>query len=166
MPIVNATSTFGNFKWTASCEITDVVRDVLANLGFLWVMQRSPSSNAEKALAGYEKRPTGFKRSEIDFTADAAAQLKTLLSETVEIEDGVKITPNITEVIFHEIGKVAEPKYSDEKKAVQRHIDAKDIVTWVADKVGYTGGGDLTVENVELLKAVKELKLRLLQEQM
>jgi hypothetical protein len=166
MPIVKAESTFGNFKWFASCEITDVVRDVLADLGFLWVMQRSPSSNAEKALAGYEKRPAGFKRSEIEFSDESASRLATMLSDEVEIAENLKIMPNILKVIEHEIGKVAEPKYADEKKAVQRHIDAKDIVSWAADKVGFTGEGDLTVENVEFLKAVKALKQRLLQEQM
>ena len=166
MATVNATSTFGNFKWTASCEITDVVRDVLADLGFLWVMQRSPSSNAEKALAGYEKRPAGFKRSEIDYSNDNADMLKSELSKAVEIDENVSIVPNILSVVFHEIGKVAEPKYADEKKAITRHIEDKDIVTWAADKVGYTGGGDLTVDNIELLKAVKEFKNRLLKEQM
>jgi hypothetical protein len=166
MPIVNATSTFGNFKWIANCEVSETVRDVLADLGFLWVMQRTPSSNAEKALAGYEKRPTGFKRSEIEYSDESAARLTELLSESVEIADDISITPNVLSAVFHEIGKVAEPKYADEKKAVQRHIDAKDIVSWASDKVGYTGGGDLDTNNVEFLKAVKALKQRLLAEQM
>ena len=86
MPIVNAKSTFGNFKWIAKCEVSEVVRDILADLGFLWVMQRTPSSNAEKALAGYEKRPAGFKRSEIDFSDENAKTLAGLLAEAVEIE--------------------------------------------------------------------------------
>lgn len=166
MAIVKAESTFGNFKWFAQCEVSEVIRDILANLGFLWVMQRSPSSNAEKALAGYEKRPAGFKRSEIDFSDEAAAMLKTELGKEVEIDENVKITPEVLNVIFHEIGKVAEPKYADEKKAIQRHIDAKDIVAWASDKVGFTGEGDLDVNNIEFLKAVKEFKLQLLKAQM
>lgn len=166
MAIVKAESTFGNFKWFAQCEVSEVIRDILANLGFLWVMQRSPSSNAEKALAGYEKRPAGFKRSEIDFSDEAAAMLKTELGKEVEIDENVKITPEVLNVIFHEIGKVAEPKYADEKKAITRHIEDKDIASWATDKVGYTGGGDLDTNNVEFLKAVKEFKNRLLKEQM
>lgn len=166
MPIVKAESTFGNFKWFANCEVSDVVRDILADLGFLWIMQRSPSSNAEKALAGYEKRPVGFKRSEIEFSDENASLLKQKLGEGVEIAENVKIEPNILNVILHEIGKVAEPKYFDEKKAIRRHIEDKDIVTWASDKVGYTGGGDLDESNVEFLVAVKALKARLLAEGM
>jgi hypothetical protein len=166
MPIVNAESTWSNFKWFANCEVSDAVRDLLADLGFLWVMQRTPSSNAEKAIAGYEKRPDGFKRSSIEFSDENAELLKSELGKEVEIDENVKIVPNILNVIFHEIGKTVEPKYADEKKAVQRHIEAKDIVQWNADKVGYLGDGDLDTNNVEFLKAVKELKNRLLKEQM
>jgi hypothetical protein len=166
MAIVKADSVFGNFHWFAQCEVSDVVRDILANLGFLWIMQRSPSSNAEKVLADYEKRPAGFKRSEIEYSDEKAAELKKLLGEPAEVADDVKITPEVLNVIFHEIGKVAEPKYSDEKKAVQRHIDAKDIVSWASEKVGFTGEGELDTNNIPFLQAVKALKQRLLQEQM
>jgi ABC-type branched-subunit amino acid transport system ATPase component len=166
MPIVNAESTFGNFKWFAKCEVSEAVRDILANLGFLWVMQRSPSSNAEKSLAGYEKRPTGFKRSEIAFSDENAVQLGKLLGASVEIAEDVSITPEILRVVFHEIGAGVEPKYADEKKAILRHIEAKDIVSWASDKVGFTGEGDLDTENVEFLKAVKAFKARVLAEQM
>jgi hypothetical protein len=81
-----------------------------------------------------------------------------LLSEKVEIADGVEIAPMIQSVLFHEIGAGVEPKYKDEKEIVQRHIDAKDIVTWAVDTVGFTGAGDLDTENVQLLEAVKAYK--------
>jgi hypothetical protein len=166
MPIVKAESTFGNFKWFAQAEISDAIRDVLSNLGFLWIMQRTPSSNAEKVLAGYEKRPTGFKRSEIEFSDDNAVTLGKLLGAPVEVAEDVEITPQVLKVIFHEIGAGVEPKYADEKKAIARHIEARDIVTWASDKVGFTGEGDLNAENVEFLKAVKAFKARVLAEQM
>jgi hypothetical protein len=163
---VNAQSQFGNFKWFATAEVSEVQKDILADLGFLWVMQRSPSSTAEKTLAGYEKRPDGFKRSQIEFSDENAQALSKLLGADAEIADGVKITPNITKVEFYEIGAVKEPAYADEKKAVLRHIEAKDIAKWAMDTVGFNGEGDLNVENVALLKAVKEFKNRLLAEKM
>lgn len=162
MAKVKAKSTFGNSKWNGSAEVSDAQRDILADLGFLWVMQRTPSSNAEKQLAGYEKRPNGFKRSDIPWSDEMGAKLKTLLGAKVEIADGIEITPVIEKVEFHEIGAGVEPKYADEKKIVQRHVDAKDIVTWASDTVGFTGEGDLDVENVEFLKAVKAYKQRML----
>jgi hypothetical protein len=163
---VNAESQFGNFKWFATAEVSDTQKDILADLGFLWVMQRSPSSTAEKSLAGYEKRPDGFKRSQIEFSDENAQALSKLLGMDAEIDKGVTITPNITKVEFYEIGAKAEPAYADEKKAVLRHIADKTIATWAMDTVGFSGEGDLDVSNVALLKAVKEFKNRLLAEQM
>jgi hypothetical protein len=163
---VNASSQFGNFKWFATAEVTDTQKDILADLGFLWVMQRSPSSNAEKSLAGYEQRPKGFKRSEIPFSDENAQALSKLLGADAEIEKDVKISPKVTKVEFYEINKVAEPAYFDEKKAVNRHIADKTIATWAMDTVGFSGKGDLDDSNVELLKAVKEFKNRLLAEKM
>ena len=65
----NATSTFGNYRWTGETpELTQEQIQALIDLGFLWVMQRSPSSNAEKTLAGYEKRPEKFERKSIPFS--------------------------------------------------------------------------------------------------
>jgi hypothetical protein len=164
MPTVNAESTFGNFKWFAKADVSDAQASTLADLGFLWVMQRSPSSNAEKVLADYEKRPTGFKRSEIPFSDGNATKLQQLLGAKTAIAEGVEISPNILKVIFHEIGAGVEPKYADEKKIVARHIEKRDIVTWATDTVGFTGEGDLDVDNVEFLKAVKAYKARMLQD--
>jgi hypothetical protein len=163
--MLKAESTFGNFKWFAQCEVSEAIRDMAANLGFLWIMQRSPSSNAEKALAGYEKRPTGFKRSEIEFSEENAKLLATKLGASVEIAENTLITPEILNVIFHEIGASVEPKYADEKKAILRHIEAGDVSDWNVSKVGYEGR-DLTIDNVEFLKAVKAFKARVLAEQM
>ena len=161
MAIVKAKSTFGNSKWEGQAEVTDAQRDVLADLGFLWVMQRSPSSNAEKALAGYEKRPNGFKRSDIPWSPEMGAKLKSLLSQKVEIADEDFINPVIGKVEFHEIGAGVEPKYADEKKIIQRHIDAGDVRDWAAGTIGIDTR-DLTIENVEFLKAVKAYKQRML----
>ena len=170
MATVKAESTFGNSKWQGHAEVSDVQRDVLADLGFLWVMQRSPSSNAEKALAGYEKRPNGFKRSDIPWSDEMGAKLKSLLGGKITIgevpdKDGKLVEVSITAVIdsvkFHEIGAGVEPKYADEKKIIQRHIDAGDVRDWAAGTIGIDTR-DLTIENVEFLKAVKAYKQRML----
>lgn len=162
MPQVKAESTFGNYKWFANAEISAEQAATLANLGFLWIMQRSPSSNAEKVMAGYEKRPEGFKRNSIDFSDAGVKTLSTELSKAIEIADGQSITPVVSKVVFHEIGAGAEPKFAEEKRIVARHVEAKDIATWAIDKVGFTGEGDLDTENVEFLKAVKAYKQRIL----
>ncbi len=161
MAQVKAESTFGNYKWFANAEVSTEQMTTLANLGFLWVMQRTPSSQAEKAMAGYEKRPEGFKRSSIDFNDKGAKQLTAELGKSVEIEKDDEITPVITKVQKHDIGAGAEPKFAEEKKIVARHITAGDVSDWNVSKVGYEGR-DLTVENVEFLKAVKAYKQRIL----
>jgi len=161
---VKAESTFGNFKWFGHAIVNLEQLIILACLGFLWVMQRSPSSAAEKELAGYEKRPAKFERKSIAFSDERSTLLGKLLAKPVEIAKDMLITPIIDKVQFHEIGAGVEPVYKEEKVIVQRHIEAKDIVTWATDVVGFTGEGDLDVENVEFLKAVKAYKQRRLAE--
>lgn len=161
MPQVKATSTFGNYRWTASANITDKQAQILQDLGFLWVMQRTPSTRAEKVMAEYEKRPEGFKRSSIEYTDEGAKTLSEQLGEAVEIADGVSITPEITNVKFHEIGAQKEPQYADEKKVVARHAEAGTLDK-LASKVGYTGDGNLDVENVDFLRSIKAFKAALL----
>jgi len=134
---VNAKSTFGNFKWIATAEVSDEERDILADLGFLWVMQRTPSSNAEKAMEGYEKRPKDFKRSSIAFSPEKADQLKAELSKKVEIAEDVKITPIVDKVEFHEIGAGSVPKFVEEIRIADRHVKAGDFAQWMTDIVGF-----------------------------
>ena len=159
---LTCTSTFGNFQWTATVDVTDEQAVELAKAGLLQIIQRSPASKAEKAMAndgkGYEKRPKDFVRSSIPFSDDNAATLGKFLGEKVEISEGDFIKPSV-KVIFHEIGAAKEPAYAKEKEIVNKHAnDLKDIVTWAVDKIGYTGGGELNANNVELLKAVKAFK--------
>jgi hypothetical protein len=163
---VNATSTFGNYRWTASASVTPEQAAILADLGFLWVMQRSPSSKAEKVMAGYEKRPDNFKRANIPFDDKGVKTLKDELSSAVEIADGVRIKADTMNVVFHEIGATSEPKYAFEKQAITKHINAGDALDWARDVVGYDGEGKIDTENVALLKAVKAFKDRLLAEQL
>jgi hypothetical protein len=156
---VNAKSTFGNFKWTATAEVSDSERDVLADLGFLWIMQRTPSSNAEKAMAGYEKRPKDFKRASIEYSDEKAVQLQSELNKNVEIAEGVKITPVVGKVEFHEIGAGAVPKFVEEIRIADRHVKAGDFAQWMTDAVGVKATvADYENEKTrtEVLQAIKE----------
>jgi hypothetical protein len=150
-------------------DVTEDQAVKLANAGLLQIIQRSPASKAEKSMAndgkGYENRPKDFVRSSIPYSDENAATLAKFLGAEIEIADGVKVTPKVT-AEYHEIGAAKEPAYAQEKQIVQKHIDAKDIAKWAIDKIGYNGGGDLDASNVELLKAVKEFKNRLIAEQL
>lgn len=162
MNTVKANSQFGNFEWFGHAEVTDEQYATLASLGFLWVMQRSPSSNAEKSLAGYKKRPDGFKRSNIQYTAESAVELVKLLSAKAEIADGMEITPVIDNVKEYE-PTVATPKYAEERAIIARHVQKKDIDEWITT-VGYSGD---TVDHegnptTEFLQAVKVYKNKLI----
>jgi hypothetical protein len=161
MHTLTCTSTFGNFKWTAQAQITDEQAVILAEKGLLQIIQRSPASEAEKVLGNYEKRPTDFVRSSIPFSEDNAETLAKFLGAEIELGEGVVIKPSVS-VIEHEIGAASQPKFVEEKQIVERHAKAGDLVAWATDKVGFTGEGDLDVENVEFLKAVKAYKAAIL----
>jgi hypothetical protein len=149
-------------------EVETDVAVALANAGLLQIIQRSPASKAEKSMAndgkGYENRPKDFVRSSIPFSDENAATLSKFLGETIEVAEGIEITPVVT-AKEHVIGATKEPAYAEEKRIVQKHIDSgTKMVSWATDKIGYLGGGDLTPDNVELLKAVKAFKAKLIAE--
>ena len=150
---LNCNSTFGNFKWEASVSVTEEQAEVLASKGLLQILQRSPASEAEKSLGSYEKRPANFERKSIPFNDENATRLSKFLGNSVEIAEGVEITPTV-KVTEHVIGEAVAPKFTDEKKAVQRHIDAKDVQAF-ATKVGFKGEGALDTENLEFLRAIR-----------
>lgn len=165
MKTVKCSSTFGNFEWSGHADVTDEQADVLMNLGGLQVMQRSPSSNAEKVLGDYKKRPENFKRNSIPYSEDNAKVLSAELGKPIEIADGVEISFVIDEVKFYEIGKGAEPKYVDEKSIIARHVKEGDFLDWARDVVGFKGELDREPENnTAFLAEVKAYKQRRLSE--
>jgi hypothetical protein len=166
MPTLKCNSTFGNFKWTAECNVTDEQMLVLANAGLLQVLQRSPASRAEKVLAGYEKRPDKFNRSSIEFSDEAAKTLSTELGKAVEIAEGIEIVPTIS-VSEHVIGESTTPKFVEEKQIVARHVAKGDLAEWASTKIKFAGD---TVDadgnpTTEFLQAVKNFKIALLKAQ-
>jgi hypothetical protein len=166
MKTVKCGSTFGNFQWTGHAEVTDEQAEILQNLGALQVMQRSPSSRAEKTLGKYEKRPDNFKRNSIEFSEANAKTLASELSKPVEIADGVEISFTIDEVKFYEIGKGTEPKYVEEKAIIARHVKDGDFLDWLRETVGFSDDfdGNHPTEDTKVLAAVKAYKQRRLAE--
>jgi len=160
MKTLKAESTFGNFKWVAQAEVEDAVLEILANLGLLQVLQRSPASTAEKLMAGYgKKRPTDFKRSSIAFS-EANAEILTKAMEAAELEVGeLKVKLGIVaEVTEHIPGEGAEYKYVREKAQVAKKAGDEAKLLKLAEVVGYDEEDVelLTVENIEFLKAIRK----------
>jgi hypothetical protein len=168
MTKLKCNSTFGNYKWTATAEVSQEQLEVLASAGLLQVLQRSPASKAEKLMAGYEKRPDKFERKSIPFSKEGQTILENELGSEVELVAKTKDSPAITvqsvvETAFHDIGAGTEPKYLEEKGIIARHVKAGDFAQWMTDKVGFAATV-ADAENVEVLKAVKAYKQKLLAE--
>lgn len=160
MKTVKTKSNAGQFGFSASAEVTEEQYAILANAGWLQVLQRTPATTAEKTLAGYEKRPAGFKRNSIDFTPERAEIFHEIFSKPVEIAEGVMITATEVEVTKHDL-TTADVVMKDERVAYARN--AKDgTLDVAAKKVGYEGElGDGTAENapVEFLRAIRAWKI-------
>lgn len=154
-------SRFGNFKWIAEADIADALIPTLLQLGCLQLGQRSPSTAAEKEMAGYEKRPAKFERDSIDFSDEAAAILAKHLSamkvETGRNEKDEPIFATIEADVKVEKyeGSTADVKMLGERAAYGRH--SADLADF-AKLVGYAGElGDGKAENapVAFLRAIK-----------
>ena len=157
MKTVKFNTTMGNFAVSAEGEVTDGQAEILSNFGALQVTQRVPFSNAEKRMAGYEKRPTGFKRNSIVYTEAQAAILESEVSKPIEIADGVTIQFAVVQVGEH-IPNVVEVKYARERaKYASKLADAAKLQA-LADAVEYTGElGDGTSAGapIPFLEAIK-----------
>jgi len=134
---VYTASVFGNFKWSAKAEVTEAQGKVLMQYGLLQLLQRTPSTNAEKAMAGYDKRPKGFKRGSLRFSEERAEMLKRALrmiegdDEMGDIECEVVVAeyvPDQKEVKYAQARKIWESKGGDVEK-----LEA------LAEKVGWPG---------------------------
>lgn len=123
-------SVFGNFKWSASATLTDAMIDILLPLGALQVAQRTPSSLAEKLIAGYDKRPKGFQRNSLGFSEKAASVLKAQL-ESFEIADGVVLKCDSVEVVEY-VPETAVPKYAEVKAMLALRESTEKWPTFLA----------------------------------
>lgn len=154
---LNTKSTFGNFAIEAEADVTDEQRDALANLGLLQVLQRSPASAAEKAMAGYDKRPSGFKRDSIPFSKDNAETLTGELEKPIEFADGIAAI-SCAIAVSEYVPTEADVKMTDERNAYARNA-AKQSLPALAKKVGYAGelgsgaGADAPVDFLRAIRA-------------
>jgi len=121
---IQTTWTFGNFSITAACNVESAepvgpLAAALMEKGFLQLLQRVPASNAEKALAGYEKRPTGFKRDSILYSEDNALALSEAFGTSVEVTDKVMLPFSIVDVTEHVGGESATSRKSATEMATK-----------------------------------------------
>lgn len=151
-------SVFGNFRWDSSVEITPEQATLLAPLGALQIAQRSPSTAAEKAMAGYDKRPKGFTRTDIPYSDELAEVLRKHQS-VLEIPNGnggvIKLDAE-TEVAEY-VPEAADVKMTDERNAYGRNAENRNLAG-LAKKVGYTGelgSGTKSEAPVEFLRAIR-----------
>lgn len=165
MKTIKFGSNFGQFRYEAEASVPDEAIDALLAAGLLQVAQRSPSTAAEKQMAGYEKRPKGFDRNSIPFSAGGAEILERQIA-TMDVEIGrngkdepITVTIPSTVVVEEkpENGG-AESKFTQERnKYASKKGDAKALAT-LAKAVGYDGEvGDGTAENapMDFLKAIR-----------
>lgn len=166
-------SVFGNFKWEAIAEIDEKLVPVLSALGALQVAQRTPSSNAEKVLAGYEKKPAGFKRDSIDYSETNGNTLASFL-ESMKVEVGrdekeapIFATIDAAVTVKKYEGSTADVVMKEERAAYARNAKGEGkfkSLEALAEEVGYDGElGDGTAENapVAFIRAIKDYSKRL-----
>lgn len=150
-------SVFGNYRWDASVEITPEVAALLAPLGALQVAQRSPSTAAEKEMAGYEKRPKGFTRTDIPFSTELAEVLRKHQSVLVVPNGDESIKLNVDCTVEQYFGTEVDVKMTDERNAYARNAESGKL-TQLAKKVGYVGDlgeGAAAEAPVEFLRAIR-----------
>lgn len=158
---ITVTSTFGNFKYEINAEVTPEQRDALAIAGLLQIAQRKPATAAEKELGwgGAKKRPEGFKRTDIEFSAEAAATLKKHLEAgKLEIGEGddAKEEALLLDVVVTEYSpEKAEVKWKEEKAILARKSGDAEFEA-LAKRVGYVKPeGGWSKDDVEFCKAIR-----------
>lgn len=158
---INYGSVFGNFQWNATAEVSDELIALLAPLGALQIAQRSPSTAAEKAMAGYDKRPKGFQRTSILFSEGDAETLRKSLSKlTFKVGEGdaaKEYSFNADVAVEQYVPTEADVKMADERAAYARRGKAGELAE-LAEKVNFDGEvGDGTSENapVDFLRAIR-----------
>lgn len=159
---IQTNSTFGNFSYAITAEVTEAQRDALAVAGLLQIAQRKPATAAEKELgwAGAKKRPEGFKRTDIAFTPEAADVLRKHLEagklEIGEGDDAKEESLLMTVTVTEYSPEKAEVKWKEEKAILARKKTPEEFAA-LAAKVGYkrAEGVAWSVEDLEFCKAIR-----------
>jgi len=173
---IEVSSSFGNIAYTARLDVSEAVEAALLKQGALRILQGKVSGQAEKELAGYDKRPAGYKRTDIPWS-EANGQVLAKHYKGVEVEIGenekgesIMEDLGVTEVIVSEYVPTAgaEPKYAFEKGVLRQYLFEEDGKTERKLKTGeprsaasYAESRGLVAptepweEDTEFLKAVK-----------
>lgn len=157
------TFTFGNFL--VEVALTVSVSDTLAPYvldGCTQKLQRKPASAVEKALATNAtskgkpwafptdgKRPKGYKRDSIPFSAEGVALLEVEMGAAVE--DVAEVS--VTEWVGGESSGVA---MALAKAAIEERDGDEEELAALAKRAGYTGDEPLTTENAAFVAKVHE----------
>lgn len=159
MQKINTKWTFGNYEVSLTANVDDKQLVALAAAGLTQVAQRGPSSKAEKQLAGYDKRPAGFKRDSIEYTQENAEVLKEVFQE-MEIAADVILRSHV-EVSEYVPAENVVSKFTEEKVIIANHVEAGDLETWAKAKAKFDGSltNDDGSYTTDFLLAVRKLKL-------
>lgn len=155
--VIKTNSRFGQFSYEAEADVDDAQLKQLASFGLLQVLQRSPSSAAEKAMAGYEKRPSGFERDSIPFNEANAGKLEAALS-AVEVKEGGEVVLTLVPTVV--VSQYVAPEGTDgfagaRKLYVNKGGDLARLAK-LAAAVEYDGEiGDGKEAPAEFLTAIK-----------
>lgn len=123
----------GNIAVKAEMELPDGIPPFITRMageGLTQVLQRKPSSAWEKAAAGYEKRPEGFKRNSIAYSDASAKELVGFFTAALDVdkesrEAGVAITFATSEHVAGE---------SDTKPSKEAETLWTDVQAYPADR--------------------------------
>lgn len=162
--VIKTNSRFGNFAWSGQADVTPEQMAILAAAGLLQEGQRSPSSAAEKEMAGYDKRPDSFKRDSIPFNEKNADILAKHLGRFEIAKDVfVDVKVDVSEYIAPE---GVQSKFTEEKAIIAKHETAGDVVKWARDVVKFEGElfaseeiGQVSVPTDDFLRAVRTFKI-------
>ena len=133
--------TFGNFDLTCvvAADVNGPAAERMLQFAATNILQRGPAGAAEKALAGYDKRPAGFQRNSIAYNEQRAAKLTELFTGKFNLnpdgEPEYALEYACTGVSEHIVGGSKQDlKYVEERKVCARHKD--DYENFLVNKIG------------------------------
>lgn len=139
---------FGNFRPTVVAEITTEQLEKMASMAMKQVLQRKPASDVEKTLAGYTKRPKGFERASIEYSAERAKVVKK--GFTLELNLGDEDEPDVINFVCENVdehipGQNGEYKWTKETACLERHESADDIEEFLTNDFVMIPGTEIKI---------------------
>lgn len=123
---INISKVFGQFAVNAQAWIPDEQIQKLVELGALYLFERQPSTAVEQKvfgpLLGWEltkggksyKRPTGFNRNKVEFSADLAAKVQAAYEATpAKIDSTTSLPFKITSIVQHVVEETNTRKMAE-----------------------------------------------------